>query len=383
MDRIKVLIADDVDETRELIRKILSLKEDEFQVVGEANNGEMVLSAIPRCKPDIVLMDINMPIMNGLEATEIVTDKFPEVSVVIMSVQSDSEYLKSAMFAGASGYIIKPINYDELVETIVATYNKNKERKMQYVHEREVEREGRVFSFYSFKGGVGKSILALNSAVILSKYQKKKTLLLDMDLSFGDIALLLNQHLEKTIIDLVDDDRMEEYGEIEPYLYQHNENLDILFAPKNPESAEYINKDILQKIMEKVRSHYDVIVVDTGVNFDETTLYLLDCSEMIFLVSSMEMASLKNTKTGMRVMKSLNYGNDKVKIVVNETSEKFGITKKDMEGVFDNKIFLYVPEDMKTVRLSVNKGEPICDITKNKGLKFTKALMDLCKKSVG
>lgn len=94
MNKIKVLIADDIEETRNVIKKILKLDKENIEVVGEADNGEEVFKIIPKVKPDVVLMDINMPVLNGLEATEKITTEYPSVMVIIMSVQAESEYLK-------------------------------------------------------------------------------------------------------------------------------------------------------------------------------------------------------------------------------------------------------------------------------------------------
>lgn len=127
MDRIRVLIVDDTKETVDLVRKVLNIEQDKFEIVGEASNGEEALELIPEAMPHIVLMDINMPVMNGLEATEKITSDFPSVAVVIMSVQGENEYLRKAMLCGAKEYIVKPFNYNTLLETIQNTYDKNKE----------------------------------------------------------------------------------------------------------------------------------------------------------------------------------------------------------------------------------------------------------------
>lgn len=128
MSKIRLLIADDIEDTRNVIKKLLSLEKDTFEVVGEAGNGEEVLKLIPRVRPDVVLMDINMPLLNGLEATERITNEFPSVIVIIMSVQAENDYLKKAMFHGAKEYIIKPFNYESLIETIKTTYERYKDR---------------------------------------------------------------------------------------------------------------------------------------------------------------------------------------------------------------------------------------------------------------
>jgi pilus assembly protein CpaE len=379
MNTIKILIADDIEETRAVIRKILSLEENLFEVVGEAENGEDVLSLIPKIKPDVVLMDINMPLLNGLEATEKITNEYPSVIVIIMSVQAENEYLKRAMFHGAKEYIIKPFNYESLTETIRTTYEKYKERQVRLVKSEERDCEGKVIAFFSSKGGVGKSVLALNTAIILSKEDKKKVLLIDMDLQFGDLSILFNKYNQKTILYVVDDGQLDSYNKVKPYLYKYSDQLDMLFAPGKPESAEYITKESTQKIMKIFKKEYDVVIVDTGVNFNDNTLSILDYAEKIIFISTMDLVSLKNTKLGMKIMKSLGYDKNKVKLVINRFTTDYGISRKDVEEVFNDGIYAMIPEEEKTVTISVNKGMPFCETPKYTKQKIGKALDVMCK----
>jgi len=382
VNKIKVLIADDIEETRNVIKKILGLEEENIEVVGESGNGEEVLRLIPKVKPDVVLMDINMPVLNGLEATERITMEYPQVMVIIMSVQAESEYLKKAMFHGAKEYIIKPFNHDDLTQTIITTYEKYKERQGKLNASVVERRDTKVIAFFSSKGGVGKSVLALNTAVVLSKEPNKKVLLIDMDLQFGDISMLVNQYDKKTILHVVEDGQMDSYENIKPYLFKYHDNFDMLFAPVKPESAEYITKEMLEKIMKAVKNQYDVIVVDTGINFSDHTLYILDMAQKILMVSTMEIVALKNTKSGLRVMESLGYDQDKVKLVMNRFNEKYGISKKEVGEAFKNGVFAVIPDEEKTVADSVNKGLPLCEDNKYYKLKIGKAIEVMCKELV-
>lgn len=379
MSKIKILIADDIEETRGVIKKILSLKEECIEIVGEAENGEEVLNLIPKVKPDMILMDINMPVLNGLEATEKITMKYPSVMVIIMSVQAENEYLKKAMFHGAKEYIIKPFDYETLSSTITNTYEKYKERQVKFTESIEETRAAKVISFFSSKGGVGKSVLALNTAVILSKKEDKKVLLIDMDLQFGDIAMLVNQYNQKNILNAIEDGQIESYENIKQYLYRYNDNFDILFAPDKPEASEYITKDNIETIVKSVKNQYDVIIADTGINFKDETLYMLDLSERIFLVSTTEIVALKNTKLGLKVMESLGYDKNKVKLIINRFNSSYGINRKEVEEAFKEYIFAILPDEEKVVVTSINKGYPFCDEPKYNKLKIGKAIEEMSK----
>lgn len=382
MSKIRILIADDIKETRELIKKCLMIKKEYFEVVGEAQNGEEVIEFLEKQQTDIVLMDINMPVMNGLKATEVISEQFPSVIVIIMSVQSESEYLKRAMFAGAKEFIIKPFNMNILIDTINATYTKNKVVKKAETKEESSNKKAEVLTFYSSKGGVGKSILAVNSAITLSNTFNKKTLLIDLDLQFGDISMLINRPLEKTIIDLIDDGKLNSYENMKEYFCEYDENLDILLAPRKPENAEYINQELLEKMLKILVSEYDYIIVDTGVNFSDETLYVLDISKYILFITTMDIISLKNSKLGLGVMSTLNYDKEKVKLVVNCATTKFGIRDYDVKSVFKEDVFKIISEDRKIAITSVNNGIPFCDNSKHKNSKIVKAVSAMCKELI-
>lgn len=379
MDKIKVLIADDIQETRAVICRILNLHMDNIEVVGEAGNGEEVLRLIPRVKPDVVLMDINMPILNGLEATERITADYPTVMVIIMSVQAESEYLRKAMFHGAKEYIIKPFNYDSLIETITTTYEKHKKRQIKLNETREPQRDTRTIAFFSSKGGVGKSVLALNSAIVMSKEYNKKTLLIDMDIQFGDLSMLVNQYKQKTILDAVNDGQLDSYETIKPYLYKYSINLDMLFAPGKPEDAEYITKETIESIMKSFQNQYDVIILDTAINFNDSNLYVLDMAQKILIVSTSEIVSLKNTKLGLKVMESLGYDKNKVKIVINRFNSSYGITRTQVDESFKDDIFAVIPDEEKIVAVSVNQGQPFCGDVRSSKPKIVKTIESMCK----
>lgn len=380
MNKIRILIADDVEETRNVIKKLLNLENDFFEIVGEAGDGEEVIKIIPKVLPDIVLMDINMPKLNGLEATEKITDQFPGVTVIIMSVQGESEYLKKAMFYGAKEYIIKPFNYESLINTIKTTYEKQKERAVKNTNSEDKPKNARIVTFFSSKGGIGKSVLAVNTSIELSKFKEKKILLIDMDLLFGDISMMVNQYMQKNILDIIDDGQTDSYENIKPYLYEYSSSLHMLFAPKKPEAAEYISKESIEKMIKILQKHYDLIIVDTGVNFNDTTLYILDISEIILFISTMEIVALKNTKLGLSVMQSLGYDNNKLKLIINRVNTTFGISKKEVEDAFKGEILMMIPEDEKTVGTSVNRGQPFCGSDKYDKLKIGKAIQTMCQK---
>ncbi len=371
---IKIIIADDVKDMREMIVKMLGASRLEYEIVATCENGVEVLDTLKHKKADIVLMDINMPEMNGLEATEVISGLYPHVQVIMMSVQHETEYLKKAMLAGAKAYVMKPVDMVELIETIETTFERAKLLTPVSVSNEKVY-DAKIISFFSAKGGVGNTSVALNAGITFHEMFNKKVLIVDLDLRFGDIALMMNRQNETTIKELMDDSPIEEFADVSSYLFSYAEGLDFLFAPKDPESAEYISKDRVHKFLELAKRHYEIIIIDTGVNFDEVTLVALDLSEKVVIVSNQEVTGIKNTKVCLKVMQTLNYDYSKIKLLINMSDDRFGISKGNVQKAFEYEILGFVPEDSKLVRNAINTGIPFA-LTKNSLKKPLKALCD-------
>ncbi|MGE5615233.1 MAG: AAA family ATPase [Bacillota bacterium] len=375
MERIKVVIVDDSFDTRNNIRQLLSFNR-KIKVVGEAKDGAEAISVVGELRPDIVLMDINMPVMDGIKATEEITLNIPESTVIVMSVQGESEYVRQAMAAGARGFLCKPFDGDELSDMIIKTHeNECRRRKKAADSGYHEELISNVITVFSTKGGVGKTTIASNLAVSMARTLKKRIVLMDLDLQFGDVAIMLNVSSKNTISDLV-----KEYGQldanlVEEYLVTHISGVKVLPAPVKPEYAEYITGNHVEKLINILRESYHYIIVDTSANFHEAVLTALDMSDRILMVSTLDLPTIKNIKSGLDVMETLRYPAEKIHVVLNKASEQFGIKYKDFENTLRQPIWSYIPEDSQTVVTSANKGFPF--VMTRTETKVARAIIDM------
>src|SRR6266436_877824 len=176
---IKVLIVDDIASTLDNLQKLLSFEPD-IQVVGTAKNGKEGIEQAQKLAPDLVLMDVNMPIMDGIQATETLAQEVPGSPVIIMSVQGERDYLRRAMQSGAREFLIKPFSGDELIASIRRVHQLE-QKKGTFLAKAVASsvptadsgaaqqvRRGEVFLVFSGKGGVGKSIISSNLAIALA-----------------------------------------------------------------------------------------------------------------------------------------------------------------------------------------------------------------------
>ncbi|MDA8235367.1 MAG: response regulator [Clostridia bacterium] len=359
MSKIKVLIVDDIAETRENVKRLMYFEED-MEVVGEAGNGEEAVTLAEKLRPDIILMDINMPVMDGITSTEQISLKLPRAGIIIMSVQGEQEYLKKAMMAGAREYMVKPFSSDELAETIRKVFDFEARRIDKLVpaeRKAEIRQEPQVITVFSTKGGVGKTTIATNLAVSLVRETGRKVALIDLDLQFGDVAVMLNVMPKRTLTELV-----QEIGQLDgellgSYLVPHPSGVKILPAPTRPEYAELITATQVEKILGLLKQNYDYIIVDTPPVFNDTNLVALDASDQILLILALDLPTIKNIKLSLEVLESL-HQRGKVRIILNRSSNDFGIKYEDVERSLGFLVAAHVPSDGRVVVASVNKGVP-------------------------
>ncbi|MDF2524361.1 MAG: response regulator receiver protein [Clostridiales bacterium] len=377
-EKIKVIVVDDVRETRDNIKALLAF-ERKIDVVGEAENGEEAIYMAREAHADIVLMDINMPVKDGIKATEEISVEVPDTAVIIMSVQNEQEYLRKAMAAGAKEYVLKPFTGDELVNTIIKTYNLETKRKKKVnpiIVKEEIQTK--IISVFSTKGGVGKTTLATNLAIAIARETKKKVALVDLNLMFGDVAIHLNIYVKATIAELIKEINSLDSEMMEEYLHTHFSGVKVLPAPMKPEYAEYITAQHIEKIIRTLQGRYHYIIIDTAQNFSETTLAALDASDTVLFVSNMEVPTIKNVKTGLEVLDTLKYSDKKVKLVLNKATEQFGVSYKDFEDTVRQKIWASIPEDAQIVVNSINKGFPVA--LSRMDSKISKSFYDIASK---
>ena len=375
---IKILIVDDITETRENIKRLLYFEKD-MMIVGEAADGQEAVNQTEKLSPDILLMDINMPVMDGITATETISLKYPKAAIIIMSVQGEQEYLKKAMVAGAREYMVKPFSTDELVNTIRKVYDFEQKRRVQLAEPsmvRDMQRDPQLIAVFSTKGGVGKTTIATNLAVGLAKETRKKVVIVDLDLQFGDVAVMLNVIPKRTITELIQDINQMEPELLESYLVTHPTGVKVLPCPTRPEYAELITGSHVEKILSILKQRYDYIVIDTPPLFHETTLTALDLCHQILLIVATDLPTIKNVKLGLEVLDSLHL-KGKVKLVLNRSSSDIGIRCEDMEESLGLKVAAHVPSDGRTVITSVNKGTPF--IVTDPGTKISESIEELAR----
>jgi pilus assembly protein CpaE len=361
-DKIKVIIADDVAETREILEKALYFEKD-IVVIGKASNGREAVQLCKQHQPDVVLMDINMPEMDGIAATEAIMAQVPGTQVIIMSVQSEQEYLRRAMLAGAREYLIKPPDTDELARSIrhVHKLGAGSPRVVSGLPETPAGRadQGKVIAVFSPKGGSGCTVVAANMAVALKQMTNKRVALVDGNLVFGDVGVVMNIVANKTITDLasrVHDLDAQLIGDV---TVPHTSQVRVLLAPPDSQSGEAITPDQLRSVLEGLREQFDYVVVDTQTAYDDRTLTILDVADRVLVLMTLELTSIKNVKQFCELAGPLGYSDDKLMLILNKADSRLGIRAESIEGQIRHKVAAQIGNAPYEMTLSLNQGVPI------------------------
>ncbi|MGI5860348.1 MAG: AAA family ATPase [Tepidanaerobacteraceae bacterium] len=381
MTPIRVMIVDDLQDTREDIKRLLHFEED-IQVVAEAGEGIEAVSTAREVRPDVILMDINMPNLDGIGATEQITLDVAESAIIIISIQGEQDYLRKAMAAGAGDYLVKPFSSDELSDTIRRVNEAHKKRssllynlKMEDISPSE-KPQGQIITLFSTKGGVGKTTLATNLAVYLAAEEKKKVVILDFDLISGDVAILLNISIKSTIADLVLESETFDFTLVNSFIVPHMSGAFLLPAPLTPEQAELVHAQQVEQILEILKESFDYVIIDTAPTYNDITLKVLETSDRILLVLNQDLTTLRHTKTALDILKTFNYMS-KARLVLNQYG-KGGLKLGEIEKVLKLPMDAMVPEDTNTVKNSINKGTPFV-ISQSQG-QLTLAIKDMANK---
>ena len=357
MKKIKLFIVDDIEATRNSICKLMEFQPEAI-VVGQADNAKDAIAQAKILAPDVILMDINMPGMDGIVATEILANEVPNTAIIMMSVQGEQEYLRRAMIAGAKNYLVKPFTGDELLQAVQQVYLTGQKRLNKSLPGSEAANLGKVITVFSTKGGIGKTTIATNLAVALGKNKAITVGLVDVDLQFGDVALFLNLMPKATIADLVQDLENIDDQLLAGYLTSYSPNVRVLAAPFRPEQAEGITGAHLTTILAALRTMFDYIIIDTAPAFNDVILAVLDASDQVLVVSSLDLPTIKNVKLCLEIMASLHYPEGKIKLVLNRADSDGGMELGEVEASLHRTFDATLPSDGKTVVTAVNRGIP-------------------------
>lgn len=355
----RILIADSDAEARQSLREALEIEPD-LEVVDDIDEGSELVQLVGPLSLDVVVIDDRLEGPDPHEMVSRLRRTHRSLGIVMSGEAPGIDDVRAAMQVGADDYLPKPYDPDAVAESLRRVIQRVAERRQELA---AVEGIGpvaaKVVAVYSPQGGVGKSMLACNLAVVLARESGRPTVLVDLNLQFGDTDLMLNVTPERTIAAIIQRMNQLDADLMESFLTVHESSgLKLLAAPARPEYADTITVFVVEKVLQVLRERYTYVIIDTPSFLQDTTLAALDHADEIILLTALDLLALHNTKTALAMMQKLRYGPEKVKLVLNRSNADVGISPEDVEHTLEYEISAYIPSDGRVAVTSVNEGEP-------------------------
>jgi pilus assembly protein CpaE len=265
--------------------------------------------------------------------------------------------LMAAMRAGITEYLPKPVTPEALLPVV-----ERMERKLGMATAGAEREPGKVLAFFSAKGGSGTTTVATNLAIHLQQLTGKKTLLVDLDLELGEIALLLGVQPRFNLVDLVRNFHRMDAELMASYIEQHSSGVHLLSAPYTSDKVEAVTGEQIRAILQFLREHYDYVVVDTPKSFSPATLAAFEQADELYVVSTVDLPSLRSIKRTIPLLDRITGGHmkERVRLVINRHDSRANeITLEEVERTLGMKVFWKLANDYEAVIHSINAGEPL------------------------
>jgi pilus assembly protein CpaE len=330
-----------------------------MNVVGEAGYGVEAVTVAREHQADVFLVSLEEPVALALQTVEQLADAAPGVPTIVYSSQSDAQSVRRSMIAGARDYIIKPLKPEDLSRAVYGVLEQEERKRLRQDGTTvESAARGTVITIFGAKGGIGKTTISTNLATTLAKMTGANVCLLDMDTRFGDVAIMMDVAVEASIADVARHIDEIDRDKIRDYLVKHHSGVSILPAPLHPTEWRNMTPQHIEKIVELLAQTHDYVVIDTPGTFNELIATTLELANLILLVTSMDIASIKDTALALEMLRAAAVSEDKVKLTINHSTAANSLREEDVSRVLEYDVFWRIPHDL-SVSSSTQLGQPI------------------------
>lgn len=353
----EILIIDPDPGSRAETKRALELSH--FTVVGEAGHGIEAVTLARERPPDVFILSMEEPVARALQTIESLADAVPGTPTIVYSSLADAASVRRAMVAGARDYVISPAKPEELTRAVYGILEQEERKRRRMAGEMaETAARGTVVTVFGAKGGIGKTTIATNLATSLVRITGATVVLVDMDTRFGDVAIMMDIGVETSIADLARGSDTLDRDNIRDHLVQHPSGLSILPAPLHPTEWRTLTSQHIEKIVDLLAQTHDYVIIDTPGTFNELIASALEMANIILLVTSMDIASIKDTALALEMLRGASISEDKVKLTINHCTSANSLREEDVERVLEYEVFWRIPHDLN-VSNATQLGQPI------------------------
>ena len=359
--KIDTVIIDSEETSRELIASYLETVDD-INIIQQFKDILSAQDYIIENRPPLVIVDITKKTNISLDIISKLTTLVKNIKIIVLSYDTESDIVIKALRAGAREFLVKPL----IEKDFVASVKKMKDLILGNINDTT---KCKVITTFSNKGGIGKTSIAVNLAMEIANITKEKVALVDLNMQMGDITTFLNLDPSFDTSYVINNlDRIDETFLLTTLEQYNKTSLYVLADPPDIEQAEIITSEDITTLINILRNVFSYIVIDTTSSFDAKTITALDNSDLILLISIINLPSIRNCQRCFDLFKKLGYSKDKIKLIINRYMDADDIKIEDVEEVLDHKVFFKIPNNYYTIINSINKGIPICDAAPNSNI---------------
>jgi pilus assembly protein CpaE len=360
---IRVLAVDDSATIRETLGLLIGAQPD-MDLIGTAASGHEAVRRAAELQPDIVLMDIHMPDLDGIQATWLVSSRAPHGAVIMVTSEERIDFVQKAMSAGAQGYVLKPFGSGEqLFQTIRDVHGRSSARRIRKDSGAPFDTTfrppiGRRTVVVGPKGGVGATTIAISLALLLREQTQASLALVDGDFLAGDATLHLDLHPERTILDLVPHIDALDARLIDQVMTKHRSGLHVLARPTEPEQAEVLTGEHVRHVLTSLAQMYQHVVIDGVLSYDERMLATLDLADQYVITLTPHLGTLRSARHFLHVARTLGYPDDRMCFVLNRATNLAGLSLEDIASLVGSRAIHQIPTSGAELTQAINEGRP-------------------------
>ncbi len=354
----RILVVDQDFETRAELQK--GLVRASFIVVGGVGYGAEALSLAAELRPNVVLVGIEDPPARALQTIESLAELLPDSPIVAYSSQTDSESARRAVVSGARDYLTKPLKTEEVIKAVQTALSQQERRRALLSGESIVgpKSAGMVITVFGAKGGIGKTTMATNLATAFVTINAGNAVLVDMDTIFGDAAMMLDVPAEASLVDAAEKADELDRESLGSYLVRHSSGVRVLPAPFEPIDWRNVSSEAVDKVLTLLAQTHDFVIIDCPATFTDLVAVALEQSTVVLLLTSLDITSIKDTTTALKLLSSGMSNEDKIKLVINHATNVNSIREDDVGKVLRREVFWSIPYD-EEISASAQLGTPV------------------------
>lgn len=349
---IHTIVISEQQSTCELVKLYLQEFEN-FTFLAETSDFTKAYNAIKELDKSLVIVDISMYQEQALNFVSKITSEFSDCRVIVLSDKPQVDLVIRAMRIGASDFLSLPLLKDEFFDVLTKHY-------LDMTGAKPKKSKCRVITVYSNKGGVGKTSIATNLALELAKITKENVALIDLNFQLGDVTTFLDLKPSFNIsymlqnLDKINEDFL--LSTLEKY---KDTSLYVLADPPYFKQAENVSSRDITKLFNILRDTFSYVVVDTSAGFDDKAINALENSDLIFLVTIVNLPALRNCQRCLELFDKLGLEDERIQILINRYMENDEINADAVEEVLGKNIYWKIPNNYFTMMSAINKGVPV------------------------